>query len=668
MPSKFKFILVQYIQFFALFVILRAVFYFAFFNASDILHSSEIQKALYLGIKFDFKLASLCIIPFAILSTFFFKKLAKNNVVKTTTTIVLTTLYTILLIFYILDFGNYDYLATRVDSTVLRFFDDMAISYQMMIESYPVVWATIGVLLFITITYLLLRFEIRKTTLNNTVKSKNRNIVFYTLTCLIISGGIYGNIAYFPLRWSQAMFSKDKSINSLALNPVLYFFDSFKFRTTNFNIENTKSTYNEVASFLNFDNPDSIKLSYTRSYAEENREKPNIVIVLLESFGASQLGTFGNPMHPTPCVDSIIKESVLFNNFYVPAMGTARSVWACLTGIPDVETASTASRNPFAIDQKLIFDAFTDYNKYYIIGGNANWANIRALFKNNIKDLQIFEEGAYDGDLSNKKTDVWGLDDYTLFNNADIIFDKSTKEKKPFIAFLQSASNHRPYTIGDHDGSFTVKTESDIDMKTLSEAGFLDIDQYNALRYMDYNIGHLIKLAKESDYYKNTIFMFFGDHNARTNEYNHCKFDEFAIGLNYLHVPLIVHSPNNLKPKVDSLPASLIDVFATAAKFAGIKHTNYSLGVDLLDTTIKDRVAFVVPFKEEKSIGLIKNNIYIEKNLLNNTTYVYDLHSNDVTKNLNINNTQEWNSYKSLLEGMYQSSLYLMYNNKKENK
>jgi len=666
-PNKFRFIIAQYLQLFILFVVMRAIFFFFLFQQTGQSTNNEIIKAIYLGIKFDFKLASLCIIPFAIIGFFFFNFFKENKHFKTFVRILLTILYTFLLLFYVFDFGHYDYLATRIDSTVLRFLDDIAISSQMMMESYPVAWGTVGLFAFIFVVYTLTGIQIKKSTnKDNLPKSKKRNIFFYSIISILIIGGIYGNLAYFPLRWSQAMFSKDKAINSLALNPVLYFFDSFKFRNASFDIEKTKESYKSVADYLNIENNNSQELIYKRSYSRKHNQKPNIVIVLCESMGASQLGTFGNPMHPTPNIDTLINKSLLFNNFYVQGFGTARSVWASLTGLPDVSTIKTASRNPFIIDQKLIFDQFDGYNKYYIIGGNANWANIRALFKNNIAGLTIFEEGTYPDDMSNEKNDVWGINDYTLFNNADKIFDKSTKEGKPFIAFLQSASNHRPYTIGDHDESFKVLKENDIDMNLLTKAGFLNIDQLNALRYMDYNIGHLMQLAKESDYYDNTIFMFFGDHNARTLAYNHCKYDEFALGLNYLHVPLIIHSPKYIKAKVDSTPASLIDVFPTAADIAGIDYTNYTLGRSLLDTSIKNKVSFIYPFKEVFSLGLVGNDFYMEKNMNDNSINVYNLKSNDITKNIYSANSDEWDYYKNLLDGMYQSTLYLMYNNKKE--
>ena len=51
----------------------------------------------------------------------------------------------------------------------------------------------------------------------------------------------------------------------------------------------------------------------------------------------------------------------------LPAYGTARGVWAVVTGIPDVEYPNTASRNPAAVDQHTIINDYKGYDKFYFI-------------------------------------------------------------------------------------------------------------------------------------------------------------------------------------------------------------------------------------------------------------------------------------------------------------
>ena len=141
-------------------------------------------------------------------------------------------------------------------------------------------------------------------------------------------------------------------------------------------------------------NPDSLTLNYTREYrfADTPVRKPNVVVVICESFSAYMSSMYGNPLNTTPYFNSLCQQGVFFNRCFTPAFGTARGVWAVITGIPDVEQAKTASRNPLAVDQHTIINDFNGYEKFYFLGGSITWANIRGLLNNNIAGLQIFEE------------------------------------------------------------------------------------------------------------------------------------------------------------------------------------------------------------------------------------------------------------------------------------
>jgi phosphoglycerol transferase MdoB-like AlkP superfamily enzyme len=94
-----------------------------------------------------------------------------------------------------------------------------------------------------------------------------------------------------------------------------------------------------------------------------------------------------------------------------------------------------------------------------------------------------------------------------------------------------------------------------------------------ALRYLDFNIGHFLERAKKTGYYKNTVFIFFGNHNTainRTNKYT----NEYDLNIQLQHVPLIIHAPNILQPKLISKNGKLIDLFPTVMSLLKMNHTN----------------------------------------------------------------------------------------------
>jgi phosphoglycerol transferase MdoB-like AlkP superfamily enzyme len=386
---------------------------------------------------------------------------------------------------------------------------------------------------------------------------------------------------------------------------------------------------------------------------------------MLESMGSSKMGLHQNPMQSTPNMDSLALNGRFFPNFFVPGVGTARTVYTSLTGIPDVSIKKTASRNQFIIDQRIIFNEFPGYEKYYFLGGNANWANIRAVFENNINDLHIYEEGDYD----RPHTDVWGLTDYDLFYEADKILKRQSEAKKPFIAYIQTASNHRPYTIGDSDNDeFKVLKETDIDMELFEGSAYDNIDQYNAVRYLDYNIGRFINRAKESGYFDNTIFVMFGDHDGSSRPYNFNKVPWHQLGVNSHRSAAFIYGPKYVKPEIDSIPTNLMDVMPTMASYSGIEMTNYTLGINLNDSTkTKNRVAFIFGSYPQPHISIFDGRHLLDKQL---STNIYSL---NIVEERPIRNRyeelKEEEVIKDLVEKLdtyYQSTKYLMFNNKKQ--
>ena len=170
-----------------------------------------------------------------------------------------------------------------------------------------------------------------------------------------------------------------------------------------------------------------------------------------------------------------------FPNFYVPVSGTSRTVFASLTGLPDVSTVRTASRNQMIIEQHSVVNAFDGFPRYYFIGGAAGWANVSAVLRTNIKDLNLYEEGSY----SAPNVDVWGISDLDLFKEANAVLESLPRDK-PFIAFIQTSGNHRPFTIPpENDGFETIQVPAE----ELRKFGYKSNEQFNAVRLLDFNIG-----------------------------------------------------------------------------------------------------------------------------------------------------------------------------------
>ena len=659
-PNYIKYIFVQLFAI-ALFAFLFRIAFYFFFAQLNSVSTSEIQQAFGLGIRFDIKLATLVVFPMAILLFIINQRFFKNTIYKKISTLYFTVFYLVLTLFYLVDFGYYDYLNIRLDAASLRFLSNLDISTQVLFESYPVYKGFFGLLILGIVIYKLNTFIYKKFAVGTTPISKKRKAFFIVVPFFILAFGIYNSFTHYPLRWSQAFFSKNQPVNQFALNPILYFYDSFAFRSDGFDIEKTKKYYPAVAKQLGLPK-DSLSFQRKVVRADSISETPNVVIVMLESLGAAPMSYFGNPINTTPKMDSILQHSAIFENFYVHKAGTAGSVFASITGLPDVDNVETASRNPMVIDQRIIFDQFKGYEKLYFLGGSANWANIRGIFQSNITDLKIFEEGSYQEE---NRADVWGIDDYELFKESDKELQKLHQQNKPFIAYIQTATNHMPFTVPDKKETYRPLKEDEISKELLEKSGFKSVAQINALRYLDFNVDVFLRRAKEAGYYDNTIFLFFGDHNTAMNPVDFLAKEESALGTVVHHVPFFIHAPKFTKPKVYSKFTKLVDVVPTAASLANINYTNYTLGSNALDTIHSTDFAFLYKaINGEPAIGLLQNNYYYTMTTVSNTVNLYDFNGKDLT-DIKKDHPIVTKQMDSLLRGYYNATKYLYYNNKK---
>ena len=659
-PNYIKYIFVQLFAI-ALFAFLFRIAFYFFFAQLNSVSTSEIQQAFGLGIRFDIKLATLVVFPMAILLFIINQRFFKNTIYKKISTLYFTVFYLVLTLFYLVDFGYYDYLNIRLDAASLRFLSNLDISTQVLFESYPVYKGFFGLLILGIVIYKLNTFIYKKFAVGTIPISKKRKAFFIVVPFFILAFGIYNSFTHYPLRWSQAFFSKNQPVNQFALNPILYFYDSFAFRSDGFDIEKTKKYYPAVAKQLGLPK-DSLSFQRKVVRADSISETPNVVIVMLESLGAAPMSYFGNPINTTPKMDSIIQHSAIFENFYVHKAGTAGSVFASITGLPDVDNVETASRNPMVIDQRIIFDQFKGYEKLYFLGGSANWANIRGIFQSNITDLKIFEEGSYQEE---NRADVWGIDDYELFKESDKELQKLHQQNKPFIAYIQTATNHMPFTVPDKKETYRPLKEDEISKELLEKSGFKSVAQINALRYLDFNVDVFLRRAKEAGYYDNTIFLFFGDHNTAMNPVDFLAKEESELGTVVHHVPFFIHAPKFTKPKVYSKFTKLVDVVPTAASLANINYTNYTLGSNALDTIHGTDFAFLYKaINGEPAIGLLQNNYYYTMTTVSNTVNLYDFNGKDLT-DIKKDHPIVTKQMDSLLRGYYNATKYLYYNNKK---
>lgn len=657
--------------FLLLFLILRAIFYFGFSEVGDSVHpdTDTLLKTLYIGFKFDLRLSILVSLPLFLLAYFPRINLTTSQGMRNVARVYLALAVFIVLAFYIIDFGHYAYLGTRVNSTVMRFAEDASISATMVWQSYPVLWI-IAAWILASIGFVLLAIVLEHHTIERPGDhiSGKQVALGTTIVVLVLIGGILGRFVNFnifnpvPLRWNHAFFSGNAAVAALGVNPVLFFFDTFEQRETPYNLEAVRKYYTVIADYLGVKHQNPETLNFDRvispqAHRLQFERAPNVIFVMLESLGASRVGAYGNPLKPTPVLDSIAANGWFFKNFYVPVSGTAKTVWASITGLPDVSAVQTATRNPMIAEQRIVLNAFEAYRKLYFIGGSAGWANMSAVINQSIKNVQLFEEHNWAEPI----VDVWGISDLSLFREVDTILSQLPGDK-PFFAYVQTAGNHRPFTVPKDNDGFQVEAQPE---QALKDAGFRSVEQYNAVRLLDFNIGRFLHFARESGYLDNTIFVFFGDHNNRiTSTPFMAPFYE-ALDLDGLHVPHMIYAPGLMESRTVEEAVSLVDMVPTVAGLLGLEYLNSTMGRDInIPAPEGERVVFTqTADKRFPVIGAISKDYMVRMNHDGSDAQLHDLGSSQPAVNVSEEIPQRFEEMSELARGIYETTKYMFYHN-----
>ena len=659
-PRLFKLLLaITFLTLIILFT-LRLVFWLIFNNPGDPIPTNDLWYAFYLGTKFDLRLALYVLLPLYHLGWIKCLSPFRNKYTRRVWLIYLVLAASSVLMLYLIDFGHYAYLNKRVDATVLRFLSNFSTSTEMVWQSYPVVPWILAIIVFITLDAFVINRLIVYFSAQPAISIKIRHKLWLVpLSFFIFIFAIFGKFSYYPLRWSDAFFSPHAYASSIASNPVLYFFNTLKNKQIKLDITKTQEYYPLISEYLGVTRPDKNNLNYARHFPARPvfENPPNIIMVFLESFAAYKTGAFGNKLNPTPYFDAIEKNSLSFRNFFTPHTGTARSVFAAITGLPDIEVNKTSSRNPLVVEQRTIINSFKGYEKFYFIGGSANWGNIRGILQHNIRGLNLFEEGSY----SLPDMDVWGIDDASLFIESNWVL---RKQKKPFFAIIQTSGNHRPYHIPEENYGFEPRN---IDSQQLSKNGFINLDEFNAFYFMDHSIGHFINEAKKEDYFDNTIFIFYGDHGITGYPGEHSP-DYLGISdISGLHTPLVFYAPKLIEAKKSNKIASELDILPTIAGLTGIEYTNTTLGRNLMNSDFDNqRYAFTITHNKNSTLGLLSKDFYFRIIEDGSNPVLIDVHSNDSRNNVLNQHPEIADKMRAMTFGLFETTKYLLHHNKSE--
>ena len=295
--------------------------------------------------------------------------------------------------------------------------------------------------------------------------------------------------------------------------------------------------------------------SQTFNEASFKGKPKNLVILLQESLGAQFVGSLGG-LPLTPNIDLLSQQGWAFEQLYATGTRSVRGIEAVLTGFTPTPAQAVVKLGKSQTHFFTIADLLKQrgYNTSFIYGGESHFDNMRSFFLGNgfttIVEQKDFKQPVFEGS--------WGASDEDLMAKADETFKALHKQGKPFFSLVFSSSNHDPFEFPDNRIELFEQPKQ---------------TRNNAAKYADYAIGEFFKKAKQSEYWKDTLFLVIADHDSRVGGASLVPIPRF-------HIPGVIVG-EGIAPKKDPRIVSQIDMAPTLLSLMGISADYPMLGKDL---------------------------------------------------------------------------------------
>lgn len=368
-----------------------------------------------------------------------------------------------------------------------------------------------------------------------------------------------------PINQSMAYYSNETILNHAAINTEWNLLDDIL--SNKYSHDNPFSNYprKEAQKILS----DIYKKTTEVSPKILNSERPNVVLIILESYTSELIGVLGGEKSITPNTDRLATQGLLFENIYAAADRTDKGVLATISAFPaqairSVMKLSSKQEKLPGIAQEFVKKS---YSTSFYYGGESEFFNMKSYVLSHGYQ-KLVDQHSFESKHMNSK---WGAYDDIVFGKQLVDMDDS---KQPFFSTILTLTNHEP---------FELPVEKRFKGKNVE-------DQFRStMFYTDSCLGAYLSEAKKKDWYKNTIFVIIADHGHRLPA-NLTEFDSKKF-----RIPLLFFG-DVIKPEFRGTKISKIgsqtDLVSTLLTQLNMDTSRYEWSKDLLNPSTPEFAFF----------------------------------------------------------------------------
>ena len=463
---------------------------------------------------------------------------------------------------FISDLGLYGYWGFRLDTTPLFYFfsspkDALASVSLWVVAGGILAMAVYAALLYFVFSWILVN---EKRPLKIPYGRLSVSGVLLLATGLLFIP-IRGGFSVSTMNLGRVFFSADQRLNHAAINPAFSLLDSFS-RQADFDKQYRFMPAEEADILFSELTDKPVTDSIPRLF---NTERPNIIMIILESFSSHLMETLGGEPGIAVNMDEFAKEGILFTHFYANSFRTDRGLVSIISGYPAQPTTSIMkyTRKTQSLPSIPASLKKAGYDLQYYYGGDADFTNMRSyLVSTGIEKIVSQNDFPVSERLSK-----WGVHDHILFHR--ILTDLKTEpQQEPFFKILQTSSSHEPF---------------EVPYSKLSNA------KLNAFAYTDSCAGDFVRQLKETPLWKNSVVLFVPDHlGVYPESIDHLSPERYTI-------PLILTGGAVKEPQRITAYGSQIDIAATLLAQLGLPHDDFTFSKNILNPSSPHFAFFTFP-------------------------------------------------------------------------
>lgn len=400
-----------------------------------------------------------------------------------------------------------------------------------------------------------------------------------TAMALLLSAGmlilpIRGGVSTGTNHVGNVYFSTNMKLNHAAVNPVFSFMESVTHR------KEIGTRYR----FMDKNTADSILATMTHTamrtdsatYLRPGAERPNLVVVILESFSKYIMEEGGHVHGVTPNLERLKGEGLYFGRFFANSVRTDKAIVSVLSGLPAQPTMSIMSMpNKSAKLPSIAGElARQGYLTAFYYGGDVGYSNMQSYIMGT-----GFRKIVCDKDFHRKqRTGKWGVPDGSLLGRVLEDISRAGNDG-PFFHAILTGSSHEPFDVP-------------------YESGFED-KELNAFAYADKCLGDFVNGLKALPAWDKTLVAIVPDHLGAWPP----SIDNYALWR--YEIPFIITGGALDCPGTEiNTIGCQTDIPATLLAMLGMEHEAFPFSKDIMD---KDAPHFAF-FTLNDGMGLVTDS------------------------------------------------------------